>query len=178
MNYTSNYKFKLPSATDVIDITVLNSNFADIDKKIVQNEQKTAPIQLSDTLEIISASGTVSFYHGTLTPFTSILNSIKTTWGDAVFRNKYGTISPSVGSTISLSIAIEVVDGVIYWDEYYNDTDGGEFSIGTATLTKTSTGDTTCSFNYINDDTGESKKLELREAVLELAKQIQALRKD
>ena len=178
MNYTSNYKFKLPSATDVIDITVLNSNFADIDKKIAQNEQKTALIQLSDTLEIVSASGTVSFYHGTLTPFTSILNSVKTTWGDAVFRNKYGTISTSAGSTISLSITIEVVDGVIYWDEYYNDEDGGEkFTIGTATLTKTSTGDTTCSFNYINDDAGESKKLELREAVLELAKQIQALRK-
>ena len=92
MNYTSNYKFKLPSATDVIDITVLNSNFADIDKKIAETEQKTAPIQLSDTLEIVSASGTVSFYHGTLTPFNSILNSVKTTWGDAVFRNKYGTI--------------------------------------------------------------------------------------
>ena len=177
MNYTSNYKFKLPSATDVIDITALNSNFADIDKKLAQNEQKTASIQLSDTLEIVSASGTISFYHGTLTPFTSILNSVKTTWGDAVFRNKYGTISTSAGSTISLSITIEIVNGVIYWDEYYNDEDGGKFAIGTATLIKTSTGDTTCSFNYINDDAGESKKLELRDAVLELAKQIQTLRK-
>lgn len=178
MNYTSNYKFKLPSATDVIDITVLNSNFSAVDAKLSALEQKTAPIQLSDTLEIVSAGGNISFYHGTLTPFTSILNSVKTTWGDAVFRNKYGIISTSAGSTISLSITIEVVDGVIYWDEYYDDADGGELAIGTATFTKTSTGDTTVSFNYINDDAGESKKLELRDAVLELAKQIQALRKE
>lgn len=178
MNYTSNYKFKLPSATDVIDITVLNSNFADIDKKLAQNEQKTASIQLSDTLEIVSASGTISFYHATLTPFTSILSSVKTTWGDAVFRNKYGTVSASAGSRISVAITLEVVGGVIYWDEYYNGTSGGEISIGTTTLTQTSTGDTTGSLSYTNSAASEPKMLELRDAILELAQQIQALRKE
>ena len=86
MDYTSNYRFKLPAKTDVIDITVLNSNFSAIDKKLAETEKKTAAVQLSDTLEVVSASGSVSFYHGTSTPFTSILQSVKTTWGDAVFR--------------------------------------------------------------------------------------------
>ena len=65
MDYTSNYKFKLPAKTDVIDITVLNSNFSTVDAKLAALEKKTAAVQLSDTLEIISASGSVSFYHVT-----------------------------------------------------------------------------------------------------------------
>lgn len=179
MDYTSNYRFKLPSETDVIDITVLNSNFVDIDKKLAENEQKTVPIQISDTLDIISASGNVSFYHGMITSaFNSVLQSVKTTWGDAVFRNKYGTISPSAGSKITLAITIEIVDGLIYWDEYYNGENGGEIVIGTTTITQTSTGDTTGSFRYVNDEVSASKTLELREAIIELAQQIQALRKE
>lgn len=97
MDYTSNYRFKLPAKTDVIDITVLNSNFSAVDKKLAETEKKTAAVQISDTLEVVSASGSISFYHGTSTPFNSILQSVKTTWGDAVFRNKYGTVSASAG---------------------------------------------------------------------------------
>ena len=178
MDYTSNYRFKLPEKTDVIDITVLNSNFNAIDKNLAETEKKTAAVQLSDTLEIISASGSVSFYHGTSTPFTSILQSVKTTWGDAVFRNKYGAVSASAGSKISVAVTLEVVGGVIYWDEYYNGASGGEISIGTTTLTQTATGDTTGSFSYTNSAASEPKTLELRDAILELAQQIQALRKE
>ena len=67
--------------------------------------------------------------------------------------------------------------GVIYWDEYYNSYEGGEISIGSVTLTQTSTGDTSGTFSYTNDDASESKELELRDAILELAQQIQNLRK-
>ena len=178
MDYTSNYRLKLPAKTDVIDIAVLNSNFNAVDKKLAETEKKTAAVQLSDTLEIISASGSVSFYHGTSTPFNSILQSVKTTWGDAVFRNKYGTVSASAGSRISVAVTLEVVGGVIYWDEYYNGASGGEISIGTATLTQTSTGDTIGYFNYTNSAASEPKTLEVRDAILELAQQIQALRKE
>ena len=59
MDYTSNYRLKLPAKTDVIDITVLNSNFSTVDAKLSALEKKTAAVQLSDTLEIISASGSV-----------------------------------------------------------------------------------------------------------------------
>ena len=59
MDYTSNYILKLPAKTDVIDITVLNSNFSTVDAKLSALEKKTAAVQLSDTLEIISASGSV-----------------------------------------------------------------------------------------------------------------------
>lgn len=178
MDYTSNYKFKLPAKTDVIDITVLNSNFSAIDTKLAALEKKVDTVQLSDTLEVVSASGTISFYHGTMISFDSILQNVSTTWGDAVFRNKYGTVSASAGSSISVYITLEVVEGVIYWDEYYNGTDGGEIFIGSTTLIQTSTGDTTGSFSYTNDDAAEPKTLELREAILELAQQIQALRKE
>ena len=178
MDYTSNYRFKLPAKTDIIDITVLNSNFSAVDAKLAALENKVDTVQLSDTLEVVSASGSISFYHGTLIPFTSILQSVTTTWGDAVFRNKYGTVSASVGSTISVAVTLEVVGGVIYWDEYYNGKSGGEISIGTTTLTQTATGDTTGSFSYTNSAASEPKTLELREAILELAQQIQALRKE
>ena len=77
MEYTSNYRLKLPAKTDVIDITVLNSNLSAVDAKLAALEKKTDTVQLSDTLEIISASGSVSFYHGTATPFNSILQSVK-----------------------------------------------------------------------------------------------------
>ena len=40
MDYTSNYRFKLPAKTDVIDITVLNSNFSAVDKKLAETEKK------------------------------------------------------------------------------------------------------------------------------------------
>lgn len=178
MDYTSNYRLKLPAKTDVIDITVLNSNFSAVDAKLAALENKVDTVQLSDTLELVSASGSVSFYHGTATPFTSILQSVTTTWGDAVFRNKYGTVSASVGSTISVAVTLEVVGGVIYWDEYYNGASGSEISIGTTTLTQTATGDTTGSFSYTNSAASEPKTLELRDAILELAQQIQALRKE
>lgn len=178
MNYTSNYKLKLPEKTDIIDITVLNSNFNTIDAKLAAMETKIGTVQLSDTLDVVSARGTISFYHGTLIPFTSMLQSVSTTWGDAVFRNKYGTVSASAGSRITVAIRLEVVGGVIYWDEYYNGESGGEITIDTTTLTQTSTGDTTGSFNYVNDEASEPKTLELRDAILELAQQIQALRKE
>lgn len=178
MNYTSNYKLKLPEKTDIIDITVLNSNFNTIDAKLAAMEKKIGTVQLSDTLDVVSASGTISFYHGTLIPFTSMLQSVSTTWGDAVFRNKYGTVSASAGSRITVAIRLEVVGGVIYWDEYYNGESGGEITIDTTTLTQTSTGDTTGLFNYVNDEASEPKTLELRDAILELAQQIQALRKE
>lgn len=178
MKYTSNYKFKLPEQTDTINIDDLNENTKQIDSKLKILEDKAAAVTLSNTFEIVSAMGTVSFYHGTTSGFSHILSSVTTTFGDAVYRGSYGTVSASAGSTITLAISIEIVDGVIYWDEYYNGYSGGEISIGTVTLTQTATGDTTGTFSYINDDASESKELEVRDAILELAQQIQALRKD
>ena len=87
-------------------------------------------------------------------------------------------MSASAGSRISVAVTLEVVGGVIYWDEYYNGASGGEISIGTTTLTQTATGDTTGSFSYTNSAASEPKTLELRDAILELAQQIQALRKE
>ena len=86
-------------------------------------------------------------------------------------------MSASAGSRISVAVTLEVVGGVIYWDEYYNGASGGEVSIGTTTLTQTATGDTTGTFSYTNS-ASEPKTLELRDAILELAQQIQALRKE
>ena len=65
----SDIKVKLPAKTDVIDIIALNSNLSAVDAKLSELKKKTDTVQLSDTLEIISASGSVSFYHGTSTPF-------------------------------------------------------------------------------------------------------------
>lgn len=178
MKYTSNYKLKLPEQTDTINIDDLNENAKQIDSKLKTLENKATAVTLSNTFEVVSAMGTAQFYHGTTSGFSHILSSVTTTFGDAVYRGNYGTISASAGSTITLAITIEIVDGVIYWDEYYNGSDGGEISIGSATLTQTSTGDTTGSFRYINDDASKSKTLELRDAIIELAQQIQALRKD
>lgn len=134
MKYTSNYKFKLPEQTDTINIDDLNENTKQIDNKLKTLENKATAVTLSNTFEVVSAMGTVSFYHGTTSGFSHILSSVTTTFGDAVYRSSYGTISASAGSTITLAITIEIVDGVIYWDEYYNGYSGGEITIGTATL--------------------------------------------
>ncbi len=176
MKYTSNYKFKLPEQTDTINIDDLNENTEQLDSKIKELENKTATVTLSNTFEVVSASGTASFYHGTTSGFSHILSSVSTTFGNAVYRNSYGSISASAGSRIVLAITLEIVDGVIYWDEYYNGYSGGEISIGTVTLTQTATGDTTGTFSYVNDEASESKELDVRDAILELAQQIQALR--
>lgn len=176
MKYTSNYKMKLPEQTDTINIDDLNENTKQLDSKVKELENKTATVTLSNTFEVVSASGTVSFYHGTMSGFSHILSSVITTFGNAVYRNSYGTITASAGSTISLAITLEIVDGVIYWDEYYNGFSGGDINIGSVTLTQTSTGDTTGTFSYVNDEASELKELEVRDAILELAQQIQALR--
>ena len=177
MKYTQNYKMKLPEQPDKINIDDLNDNTKTIDAKIDELENKTATVTLSNTFEVVSASGTATFYHGTTSGFSHILSSVVTTFGEAVYRNSYGSFSATAGSTISLAITLEIVDCVIYWDEYYNSYEGGEISIGSVTLTQTSTGDTSGTFSYTNDDASESKELELRDAILELAQQIQNLRK-
>lgn len=178
MDYTSNYKLRLPSKEDIIDISVLDTNFYIIDENLARIDKKIEAVELSNTLEVVTATGGIEFYHGSLTQFDSILQKVTTTWGDAVFRNKYGTVSASAGSVISLSITIEVLDGVIYWDEYYNGENGGEIFIGATALSQTSGGNTKASFSYTNDEATETKKLELKDAILELARQIQALRKE
>lgn len=176
MEYTSNYKMKLPEQTDTINIDDLNENTKKLDTKIKTLENKTATVTLSNTFDVVSASGTVSFYHGTMSGFSHILSSVVTTFGNAVYRNSYGAVSPTAGSNISLAITLEIIDGVIYWDEYYNGFTGGEIAIGTVTLTQTTTGDTTGTFSYINNEASQSKEFEVRDAILEIAQQIQALR--
>ena len=55
MKYTENYKLKLPEESDIIDITVLNENFAMLDdiaanfeKRLAELEKKTAVDSWSD----------------------------------------------------------------------------------------------------------------------------------
>ena len=92
MDYTSNYRLKLPAKTDVIDITVLNSNFSAVDAKLAALENKVDTVQLSDTLGIISASGSISFYHGTSTALkidTTLLPPNITLVQREEYRNKF-----------------------------------------------------------------------------------------
>ncbi len=55
MKYTENYKLKLPEESDIIDVTVLNENFAMLDdiaanfeKRLAELEKKTAVDSWSD----------------------------------------------------------------------------------------------------------------------------------
>ena len=45
MDYTSNYRLKLPAKTDVIDSTVLNSNFSAVDTVFLDSLVNASNIQ-------------------------------------------------------------------------------------------------------------------------------------
>jgi hypothetical protein len=180
MNKTTNYKFNLPADSDTIDISVLNENFKSIDSELKKHSNELQSVSIANSFELISAVGTKNFYHGTLSGIYSLLDTVKTTLGDAVFRNGYGEFSAQEGKKITLYITVSIEDGTIYWDEYYNNYSAPDDAvfIGTATCTL-SGGDTHCTFNYVNDDAEQPKQYSLREAIIELATQIQyILRKE
>lgn len=106
---------------------------------------------------------------------------MKTTFGDAVFGAHYGSFSAQPGTEIALYIRI-YFDGLdIWWDEYYDDYDDATdvIYIGTATVSDYEAGGTTtCEFSYINEDDQKPKEYSLRDAIIELAKQIQYLKKE
>jgi hypothetical protein len=181
MNKTTNYGFNLPSDSDTIEISVLDENFTNIDSELKKHSDELQPVTLVNSFEVISAAGANGFYHGTLAGITSLLDTVKTTLGDAKFRDKYGEFSVQEGEKITLHITVAIEEGTIYWDEYYNnysDIPDDAVFIGTSICTA-SGGDTNCNFEYINYDTNKSKEYSLREAIAELAVQIQfLLRKD
>lgn len=183
MKYTDKYRFNLPDGSDDIEIGKLNENFTKIDT-MLKNELE--PVEMADTFQIISASGTCAFYHGTLAGFfenSSLLNSVETTFGHAEFGNHYGSFSAQPGSAITLYARIYFDGQKLRWDEYYNDTygyDGGEdaVEIGTATVSDYEAGGSTrVTFSYIDDDAAEKKTYSLRNAILELAMQIRILQR-
>lgn len=177
MNNTYYYKLKLPSGDDIIDVTDLNDNFKQIDRMFYDVSKDLEPIEASDTLDIISASGNPSFYHGTPTALC-LLSSVKTTWGEAEFGESHGTYSPQAGKTIELYITLRVKDGAVYWDEYYDSADAPEerIYIGEAVCVQQNA-DTVCSFSFTNDSYGEMKYLSLREAIIDLRAKVELLRK-
>lgn len=178
MNNSYYYKLKLPEDSDIIDVNDLNDNFKKIDDMFYDVSNDLEPIETSDTLDLISALGDPSFYHGTPTA-THLLDSVKTTWGEAEFGESHGTYSPQLGRTIELYITLRVKDGVVYWDEYYDYAGAPDdrIYIGAA-VCEQKYGDTTCSFSYINDDYGAIKYLSLREAIIDLRAKLELLRKE
>lgn len=146
--------------------------------ELEQTELK--PVTISNSFALISATGRQSFYHGTLSGFdeeSSLLNNVQTTFGQAVFGKHYGSFNVQPGSEITLYIRLYSNGSQICWDEYYNDDiyANGEpvIEIGTATVSDyVAGGSTTCEFSYVNDDVEESKEYSLRDAVIELAKQM------
>ena len=176
MNTTTNYNLKLPSDSDIIDVSVLDENFNTIDSVLKNHEDELEPITLANSLEVLAAGGTTNFYHGTDSGVTKLLSNVRTSFGNAVFRNLYGTINASANSNNSLYIAIEAVNGVIYWDEYcnYPDYPVNAVFVGREQVTQNGA-DTTTSFSYSNSGSG-SNEFSIRDAIVELAMQIQALR--
>lgn len=183
MKYTYKYRFNLPDGSDDIDINKLNANFTKIDMTL-NNELE--PVEMADTFQIISASGSYSFYHGTLAGFfdgMSLLNSVETTFGSAEFGNHYGDFSAQPGSQITLYVRIYFDGQKLRWDEYYNDTygyEGGDdaIEIGTAVASDYEAGGSTrVEFSYIDDNAAEKKIYSLRNAILELAMQIRILQR-
>lgn len=73
MDKTKNYSLNLPAESDIIDVNVLNENFTAIDAQMsvmqtkMESELKT--VTMSNSVEVISASGKTSFYHGTTSGF-------------------------------------------------------------------------------------------------------------
>lgn len=177
MNKTYHYQLNLPSGSDIIDVGVLDNNFRQIDSIFHGLSEELEPIETSDALDIISASGNPSFYHGAA-PAMSLLDNVKTTWGAAVFGQSHGTYSAHEGDVIDLYITLSVKNGTVYWDEYYNaaDVPADSIYIGAATCVRENA-DTTCSFNYVNDTYGQIKKLSLREAIIDLRAKIELLGK-
>ncbi len=104
-------------------------------------------VTMNGLFDVISATGTTQFYHATTTNITKLLSSVTTTLGEAQFGKAYGSYSPAAGQRISLRITLRFEGGVIYWDEYYNSSDG-DIYIGTGTVTTTSGGSTSVTFNY------------------------------
>mgnify|MGYP006939892238 CR=1 FL=1 len=178
MKQTSNYKFNLPEDSDTIDINKINDNFTKIDSKLKECENALTPVTFPKLLDVIYASGSQTFYHGTMSGFfdtMSMLSEVNTTFGKAVFGKHYGTFNPSRGSSISLSIMLYVEQGQIKWDEYYNTSKEGAIMIGTA-IAQDSGGDTKFVFSYVNDYPCDDKTYTVRDAIVELAMLIRLMK--
>ena len=189
MRQSANYKWNLPEDEDEIDVEDLNAVFAAVDGKLKTHDNELEKISLPGSVEVISASGSGSFYHGTTSSFVSVLKTVKTTYGNATFGVYHGEISGTPGTNIQLYITLYISNaGVLCWDEHYNiyddiEIDGNIISvenIGTVSIGGYEGGNTTWSINYVNDQLEEEfekeKEYSLREAVNELALRIQALR--
>lgn len=176
MNKTANYNLNLPSGSDVIDIDIINDNTQKIDNTLNVLSKEVEPIETSETLNIISASGIAEFYHGTATA-TCFLDHVKTTWGKAVFGQSYGKYNTSAGAFNALRITLYVKNGIIYWDEYYN----GEYTpetaidIGRAECVSDEIGNTKCTFDYVNNEPDLAQVLSLRQSIISLMARVQIL---
>lgn len=178
MKQTSNYRFNLPEDSDTIDINKLNDNFKSIDLKFKECENALMPVTFPKLLDVIYASGSQTFYRGTMTGFfenTSMLSEVNTTFGKAVFGKHYGTFNPSSGSSITLSVKLYAEDGQLKWDEYYNTSKEDAITIGTA-VAQDSGGDTKFVFSYVNDYPCDDKTYTVRDAVTELAMLIRLMK--
>lgn len=138
-------------------------------KNVLDNDY--GDVTLGNTLEVVSATGSPGFYH--FTPSANhLLDTVITTFGKAEFGEAYGNYSAQVGQTISLYITLRIKNGVVYWDEYYNNSEG-DIYIGTATVVQ-NYADSKATFSYYNDEF-TAKTMSMRNAIIELANQIQIL---
>nr|DAZ14954.1 MAG TPA: hypothetical protein [Caudoviricetes sp.] len=190
MRQSKNYKWDLPEDGDEINVEDLNTVFTAVDGKLKTHDEELEPVTLSGSFEIISAEGSGTFYHGTLSGFNSLLQSVKTTYGDAEFGAYHGSISGAPGTQIQLYITLYIdSSGVLRWDEHYGIYDTIDVSgniltsadLGIVTVGEYEAGGVTpWSISYINEDaeseSTEEKEYSLREAINELALRIQALR--
>lgn len=189
MRQSANYKWNLPEDEDEIDVEDLNTVFTAVDGKLKTHDEELEPVTLPGSFEIISAEGSGAFYHGSLSGFISLLQSVTTTYGDAEFGAYHGSISGIPGTQIQLYITLYIDNsGVLRWDEHYNAYDDIEIDgtilamadIGKVIVGDYVAGNSPWSINYINEDaeseSTEEKEYSLREAINELALRIQALR--
>ena len=120
-------------------------------------------VTMNGLFDVISASGTAGFYHASAKA-PRLLSAVMTTLGEAQFGKAYGSYSTVVGQKISLRITLRLESGVIWWDEYYNSSEG-DIYIGTGTVTAASAGDSSVTFNY----NAAGKSISIHNAVVALA---------
>mgnify|MGYP005814263117 FL=1 len=190
MRQSKNYKWDLPEGGDEINVEDLNTVFEAVDAKLKSHDTELKTVTLPGSFEVISAKGSGAFYHGTLSGFNSLLQSVKTTYGDAEFGAYHGSISGAPGTQIQLYITLYIdSSGVLRWDEHYGIYDTIDISgniltsadLGIVTVGEYEAGGVTpWSISYINDEVSDSfeeeKEYSLRDAITELALRIQALR--
>lgn len=148
--------------------TSVDSSLNTLKNSVNSITKNTEPIMVSNTLDVISAKGSSSL-DDTVTDrnMSGILYEVMTTWGKATHGKDHGTFELRDGNTVMLSIRLYVENGVIYWDEYYDDYSSDLTYLGEETMYG-HRGDSVVSFDYTNETPGVSQEMSLREAVVDL----------